>query len=65
LIADLLSKKAQHLVTQKAVKEWNKIQVLLPLDRFAEGAPLAEVLAFFPDPEDDQKDLSAKDLSDP
>jgi hypothetical protein len=37
--------------------------VLLPLNRFAEGAPLAEILAFFPDPENDQKDFSAEDLS--
>jgi hypothetical protein len=36
--------------------------VLLSSDRFAEGAPLAEVLALFPDPENDQKDLSAEDL---
>jgi hypothetical protein len=47
------------------VKEWSKTQVLLPADRFAEGAPLAEVLALLPDPEDDQKDLSAKDLLSP
>jgi hypothetical protein len=39
--------------------------VLLPSDRFAEGAPLAEVLALLPDPEDNQKDLSAEDLSGP
>jgi hypothetical protein len=65
LIADLLSRKAQDLVTQKAVKEWSRTQVLLPLDRFAEGAPLAEVLALLPDPEDDQEDLSAEDLSGP
>jgi hypothetical protein len=39
--------------------------VLLPLDRFAEGAPLAEVLALLSDPEDDQKDFSAEDLSGP
>jgi hypothetical protein len=39
--------------------------MLLPLDRFAEGAPLAEVLAFLPDPENDQKDLSAEDLLGP
>jgi hypothetical protein len=39
--------------------------MLLPSDRFAEGAPLAEVLALLPDPENDQKDLSAKDLSGP
>jgi hypothetical protein len=65
LIADLLSRKAQDLVTQKAVKEWSRTQVLLPSDRFAEGAPLAEVLALLPDPEDDQKDLSAEDLSGP
>jgi hypothetical protein len=36
--------------------------VLLSLDRFAEGASLAEVLALLPDPEDDQKDLSTEDL---
>jgi hypothetical protein len=36
--------------------------VLLPSDRFAEKAPLAEVLAFLPDPENDQKDLLAEDL---
>jgi hypothetical protein len=39
--------------------------VLLPSDRFAERAPLAEVLALLPDPEDDQKDLSAENLSGP
>jgi hypothetical protein len=39
--------------------------VLLLLDQFAEGAPLAEVLALLPDPEDDQEDLSAEDLSGP
>jgi hypothetical protein len=39
--------------------------VLLPSDRFAEGVPLAEVLAFLSDPENDQKDLSAEDLSGP
>jgi hypothetical protein len=38
---------------------------LLPLDRFAEGASLAEVLALLPHPENNQKDLSAKDLSGP
>jgi hypothetical protein len=65
LIADLLSRKAQNLVTQKAVKKWSRTQVLLPSDRFAEGASLAEVLALLPDPEDDQKDLSAEDLSGP
>jgi hypothetical protein len=37
--------------------------MLLFLNRFAEEAPLAEILAFFPDPEDDQEDLSAEDLS--
>jgi hypothetical protein len=61
----LLSRKAQNLVIQKAVKKWSRTQVLLPLDRFAEGAPLAKVLALLPDPEDDQKDLSAEDLSGP
>jgi hypothetical protein len=39
--------------------------MLLFLDQFAEGAPLAEVLAFLPDPENDQKDLLAKDLLGP
>jgi hypothetical protein len=39
--------------------------VLLSLDQFAEGAFLAEILALFPDPKDDQKDLSAEDLSGP
>jgi hypothetical protein len=38
LIADLLSRKAQDLVTQKATKEWNKNQILLPSDRFAKEA---------------------------
>jgi hypothetical protein len=47
------------------VKEWSRTQVLLSLDRFAEGAPLAEVLAFLPDPEDDQKDLLAEELLGP
>jgi hypothetical protein len=47
------------------VKEWSKTQMLLSLNRFAEGAPLVEILALLPDPEDDQKDLSAKDLSGP
>jgi hypothetical protein len=36
--------------------------VLLPSDRFAEEAPLAKILALLPDPENDQKDLSAEDL---
>jgi hypothetical protein len=35
---------------------------LLFLNRFAKGAPLAEILAFLPDPKNNQKDLSAKDL---
>jgi hypothetical protein len=39
--------------------------MLLSLNRFAEKAPLAKVLAFLPDPEDDQKDLSAEDLLGP
>jgi hypothetical protein len=39
--------------------------MLLFLDRFAEGTPLAEVLALLPDPEDDKKNLSAEDLSGP
>jgi hypothetical protein len=65
LIADLLSRKAQDLVIQKVMKEWSRIQVLLPLDRFAEKAFLAEVLALLPDPEDDQEDLSAEDLLGP
>jgi hypothetical protein len=39
--------------------------MLLPLNRFAEGASLAEILAFLPDPEDNQKDLSAEDLLGP
>jgi hypothetical protein len=39
--------------------------MLLFLDRFAEEAPLAEVLALLPDPKDDQKDLSAEDLLGP
>jgi hypothetical protein len=38
---------------------------LLPLDQFAEKAPLAKVLALLLDPKDDQKDLSAEDLSGP
>jgi hypothetical protein len=38
---------------------------LLPLKQFAERAPLAEVLALLPDPENNQKDLSAKNLSGP
>jgi hypothetical protein len=65
LIADLLSRKAQDLVTQKAVKEWSRTQMLLPADRFAKGAPLAEVLALFLDSEEDQEDLSAEDLLGP
>jgi hypothetical protein len=36
--------------------------MLLPADRFAEGAFLAEVLALFPDPENDQKDFLTEDL---
>jgi hypothetical protein len=47
------------------VKKWSKIQMLLPLNRFAEGASLAEVLALLLDPENNQKDLSAKDLLGP
>jgi hypothetical protein len=39
--------------------------MLLSSDRFVEGAPLAEILAFLPDPEDGQKDFSAEDLSGP
>jgi hypothetical protein len=39
--------------------------MLLPLNRFAEGAFLAEILAFFPDSKDNQEDLSAEDLSGP
>jgi hypothetical protein len=65
LIADLLSRKAQDLVIQKAVKKWSRTQMLLPSDRFAKGAPLAEVLVLLPDPKNDQKDLSAEDLSGP
>jgi hypothetical protein len=38
---------------------------LLSLNRFAEEAPLAEVLALLPDPENDQKDLSAEDFLGP
>jgi hypothetical protein len=49
LIADLLSRKAQDLVTQKATKEWSRNQVLLPSDRFAEGALQADILAILPD----------------
>jgi hypothetical protein len=47
------------------VKKWSKTQVLLPSNQFAKEAPLAEVLALLPDPEDDQKDFSAKDLLGP
>jgi hypothetical protein len=39
--------------------------MLLPLNRFAEEAPLAEILALLPDPKNNQKDLSAEDLSGP
>jgi hypothetical protein len=49
LIADLLSRKAQDLVTQKAIKEWSRNQVLLPSDRFAGGALQADILAILPD----------------
>jgi hypothetical protein len=38
---------------------------LLPSDRFAEEAPLAEVLALLSDSKDDQKDLSAENLLGP
>jgi hypothetical protein len=38
---------------------------LLPANRFAEKAPLAEVLALLPNPKDDQKGFSAEDLSGP
>jgi hypothetical protein len=65
LIANLFSKKAQDLVTQKAVKKWSRTQMLLSLNQFAEKVLLAEILALFPDPENDQKDLSAKDLLGP
>jgi hypothetical protein len=65
LIANLFSRKAQDLVIQKAVKKWSKTQMLLPLNRFAEKAPLAEVLALLPDLKDDQKDLLAEDLLGP
>jgi hypothetical protein len=47
LIADLLSRKAQDLVIQKAIKKWSKNQVLLLSDRFAEGALQADILAIF------------------
>jgi hypothetical protein len=36
--------------------------MLLFLDRFAEGAFLAEILALLSDSKNDQKDLSAEDL---
>jgi hypothetical protein len=49
LIANLLSRKAQDLVTQKATKEWSKNQVLLSSDRFAKGALQADILAILPD----------------
>jgi hypothetical protein len=49
LIADLLSRKTQDLVTQKATKKWSKNQVLLPSDRFAKGALQADILAILPD----------------
>jgi hypothetical protein len=39
--------------------------MLLPADQFAEEAFLAEVLVFLSDPEDDQKDFSAENLSGP
>jgi hypothetical protein len=39
--------------------------MLLPLDRFAEEAPLAEILAFLPDSKNNQKDFSAKDFLGP
>jgi hypothetical protein len=48
LIADLLFRKAQDLVIQKATKEWSRNQVLLPFDRFAEGALQADILAILP-----------------
>jgi hypothetical protein len=47
------------------VKEWSRTQVLLPANRFAEGAFLAKVLAFFPDFKDDQEDFSAEDFLGP
>lgn len=52
LVADLLSRKAQDLITQKAVQDWNRTQTLLPEDLFAGGAPHASVMAFLPDPLD-------------
>jgi hypothetical protein len=45
LIADLLFRKAQDLVIQKATKKWSKNQVLLPSDRFAKKALQADILA--------------------
>jgi hypothetical protein len=39
--------------------------MLLPLNRVAEGASLAEVLAPFPDSKNNQEDLSAEDLLGP
>jgi hypothetical protein len=48
LIADLLLRKAQDLVTQKAIKDWNRNQVLLPPDYFTGGTPKAEILAILP-----------------
>jgi hypothetical protein len=49
LIADLLFRKAQDLVTQKVTKEWNKNQVLLSFDRFIKGVLQADILAILPD----------------
>jgi hypothetical protein len=43
-----LLQKAQNLVTQKAMKNWNRNQVLLPPDHFTGGTLKAEILAILP-----------------
>jgi hypothetical protein len=48
-IADLLSRKTQDLITQKAIKEWNRNQVLLSPNHFTGGTPKTEILAILPD----------------
>jgi hypothetical protein len=60
-VADLLSRKAQDLITQKALNDWSRNQVLLPPERFYGGAPEADLLAILPDTPDEAKELPAQD----
>jgi hypothetical protein len=57
LIADLLSRKAQDLITQKTMKKWSQNQVLLPFDRFTGGALQANILAVLPNTPEKPEEL--------